>query len=224
MIAMKDVTAMKNIKDVKDRTPMKRILTLVAIAVALTATVHAQKFQNIWKTTEPGPFDFTGKKVAAIIITSEMAIQMSGEEELARQLTARGMQGVAAYRIIPKEELKDPAKAKEWLARGKVAGAVVMSVLSSEKEKVYTPTVWATAYYSSFWNYYATSWTAVHSYSTSIDRIVTIETLVYDIEKDKLIWAGVSEKTNPKGAQAVVRELVKEAAEEMRKSGLVRKK
>jgi hypothetical protein len=99
-----------------------------------------------------------------------------------------------------------------------------MNVLSSEKEKVYTPTVWGTAYYSSFYGYYATSWTAVHSYSTREDRIVTIETLVYDVEKDQLIWAGVSAKTNPKGAQATVRELVKEAGEEMRKSGLVKGK
>ena len=32
-----------------------------------------------------------------------------------------------------------------------------MSVVSSDKELVYTPTVWATATYSSFWNYYGTS-------------------------------------------------------------------
>ena len=210
-------------KDVK-QTPKKALLILAAAVVTLTVSLHAQKFQNIWKTTEPGPFDFTGKKVAAIIITNEMAIQMSGEEELARELTARGMQGVPGYRIIPKEELKDPAKVKEWFAKNKVSGAVVMHVLSSEKEKVYTPTVWGTAYYSSFYGYYATSWTAVHSYSTREDRIVTIETLVYDVEKDRLIWAGVSAKTNPKGAQATVRELVKEAGEEMRKSGLVKGK
>lgn len=200
------------------------LLTAGSVIVALTVSLHAQKFQNIWKTTETGPFDFTGKKVAAVIITNELAIQMSGEEELARELTARGMQGVPGYRIIPKEELKDPAKAKEWFAKNKISGAVVMHVLSVDKEKVYTPTVWGTAYYSSFYGYYATSWTAVHSYSTREDRIVMIETLVYDVEKDRLLWAGVSEKTNPKGAQATVRQLVKDAGDEMRKSGLVKGK
>jgi len=36
-----------------------------------------------------------------------------------------------------------------------------------------------------------------------------------------LIWAGVSEKTNPKDAQQVVKDLVAEVVKEMRKDGLV---
>jgi hypothetical protein len=202
----------------------RTLIAILAVATLLTASLHAQKFSNVWKTTDKGPFDFTGKKVAAVVITNELAIQMSGEEQLVRELTARGMQGVAAYRIIPKEELRDATKAKEWFAKNKIAGAVVLNVIAAEKEKVYSPTVWGTAYYNTFWNYYATSWTAVHSYSTREDRIVTIETLVYDIEKDKLIWAGVTQKVNPKGAQKTVTEIVKEAAEEMKKSGLVKGK
>jgi hypothetical protein len=39
----------------------------------------------------------------------------------------------------------------------------------------------------------------------------------------KLVWAGVSEKTNPKGAQKVVKELVGAVVSEMRKVGLVPK-
>ena len=81
--------------------------------------------------------------------------------------------------------------------------------------------MWSTAYYSSFWNYYGTSWTAVRSYRTSQNRIVTIETLIYDVPKDKLLWAGVSETTNPKGAAMVVSEIVTETALEMRKAAFL---
>lgn len=197
-------------------------LTLVALAVALTAAVHASaKFKSTWMAPDAGPFQFTGKKVAAVVITDDLALQMSAEEALARELTARKVNGVASYRMIPKEELRDRDKAKAWFERTKVEGVVVMRVVSSEKETVYTPTVWSTAYYSSFWGYYGTSWTAVRSYKVSQDRIITIETLIFDLAKDKLIWAGVSETTNPKDVQSVVKDLVAETSVEMRKTGLL---
>jgi hypothetical protein len=165
--------------------------------------------------------DFKGKKVAAVVITDDLSIQTSGEEALARMLVGRGVTGVASYRMIPKEELRDPAKAKGWFQRANVAGVVVLRVVSSEKETVYTPSVWATATYSSFWNYYGTSWTAVRSYKTSQQTTVTIETLVYDVTNDKLVWAGVSQTKNPKNIQILVNELVNDVAAEMRTQGLI---
>jgi hypothetical protein len=55
------------------------------------------------------------------------------------------------------------------------------------------------------------------------DLVITIETLAYDLAKPRLVWAGVSEKTNPKGAQKIVKELVGNIVSEMRKEGLVPK-
>ena len=196
---------------------MRRILLSVVVIALATSVLHAAKFKSTWKAPD-AKMDFAGKKVAAVAITDDLALQMSAEEALARELTSRGAQGVAAFKIIPKEELQDPAKAKGWFTRANVAGVVSLRVVSSDKETVYTPTVWSTAYYSSYWNYYGTSWTAVRSYKTSQNRIVTIETLIYDVPKDKLLWAGVSETTNPKGAAMVVSELVTETALEMRKA------
>ena len=202
-------------------TNMRRtVASFAVIAFVATALVHAQ-IKSSWKAPDVGPMDFKGKKVAAVVITDDLSVQTSGEEALARMLVGRGVTGVASYKMIPREELRDPAKAKGWFERGKVAGVVVMRVVSSEKETLYTPTVWATATYSSFWNYYGTSWTSVRSYKTSQVRVLEIETLVYDVEKDKLIWAGVSQTKNPKSIQILVNELVNDVAAEMRTQGLI---
>jgi hypothetical protein len=50
-----------------------------------------------------------------------------------------------------------------------------------------------------------------------------VETLVFDVTGNRLLWAGTSETTNAKGAQELVKKLVKAAAEQMRKDGLIRK-
>jgi len=201
---------------------MRRIsAVLTVVACVGAAAVLSAQIKSSWKAPDAGPLDFAGKKVAAVVITDDLNIQTAGEEAIVRMLVGRGVQGVASYRMIPREELRDPAKAKGWFERAKVAGVVVMRLVSSEKETVYTTTVWATAYYSSFWNYYGTSWTAVRSYKTSQQTHLTIETIVYDVPKDKLVWGGVSQHTNPRNIQILVNELVNDIAAEMRRQGLI---
>ena len=68
------------------------------------------------------PVTFKGQKVAALVISDDMSLRQSAEEALSRELTARGINGVGAYRIIPNEELKDVERAKTWFERGKVTG------------------------------------------------------------------------------------------------------
>jgi hypothetical protein len=53
------------------------------------------------------------------------------------------------------------------------------------------------------------------------DTIVSIETLVYAVRQDKLLWGGVSETTNPSNLDAFIKEIVKAAGEEIRRAGLV---
>ena len=200
----------------------RTLVSLIVIAAAATLVADATtKFKSTWKAPDAGPGEFSGKKVVAVLITDDLALQMPAEEALAAELTRRGAQGTAAYRMIPKEELQDATKAKAWFTKANVAGAVVMRVVGSEKETVYTPTVWATATYSSVWNYYGTSWTAVRSYKTRQSRNITIETLIFDVPKDKLLWAGVSETTDAKSVQGVVFDLVTETTAEMRKAAFL---
>jgi hypothetical protein len=53
------------------------------------------------------------------------------------------------------------------------------------------------------------------------DTIVIVETLVYSLRQNKLVWAGESLTTNPTDVDAFVQELVAEAAEAMRKQGVI---
>ena len=54
---------------------------------------------------------------AAVVITEDQDLQISAEEELARQLTALGVQGVPSYRLVPREVIRDKAKVKEWFGK-----------------------------------------------------------------------------------------------------------
>jgi hypothetical protein len=53
------------------------------------------------------------------------------------------------------------------------------------------------------------------------DTIVQVETKVYALMDDKLIWAGLSETFNPRDAQARVRGVAQAVANDLKKQGLI---
>ena len=55
------------------------------------------------------------------------------------------------------------------------------------------------------------------------DDVVTVETLIFSVPRNQLMWAAVSETRNPKTLQKFVEDLVKESVKELQKQGLARK-
>jgi hypothetical protein len=202
----------------------RTILSTSAAALALSAVVLAgPKFTSTWKSPDAAGTSFKGKKVAALLISPDMDLRVSGEEALVRELTAIGLtQAVASYRMIPKEELRDPERARPWYERAKVEGVVAMRLVSAETRKEWHPSMWQSGYYSSFWGYYGYGWSAVYDpgYTTE-KQVAVVETLVFSVPQNKLLWAGVTETTNPKDAGRVIKDIVSETVKEMTKEGLI---
>ena len=49
-----------------------------------------------------------------------------------------------------------------------------------------------------------------------------VETTIFSVPKDALLWAGVSETKNPRELRKFVEELEKESVEQLHKQGLAR--
>jgi hypothetical protein len=186
------------------------------------SAVFAGKLKSTWKAPGLKPTSFAGRKVAAAVITDDQSLQMSGEEAIARELQARGMLATPTYKLIPREIARDAEKVQAWLKRGGYEAVVAMRVVSAEKEVSYNPVMFSSGYYSTFGGYYGYGWTTVTAVGKPrSDMVVTIETLIFNVADGSLMWAGVSEKTNPKGAGPLVKELVKDISSEMKKEGLI---
>ena len=158
---------------------MKHLLpaTFAAMVVAVTLVSAAPKFTSVWKSPEAGSVSFAGKKVAALVITQDDSLRVSGEEALVRELTARGLQSVATYRIAPKEELQSGDRAKVWFEKANVEGVVAMRPVTSEKRTTYTPGTWTNPYYSTLWGYYGYGWSNMYiPGSSQEDTVVVVET------------------------------------------------
>ena len=195
-------------------------MLVVALGVGVAAKT---KFSSVWRSPEAATVSFAGKKVAALVIDKDESLRIAGEEALVRELQARGMQGVASYRFVPKEELLSAEKARPWFERAGVEGVIAFRVVNDDRRRTVVAGGWNTEYYQSLWGYYGYSWGAVYSPGYVRDeRIISLETLIFSVPKNALMWAGLSTTENPKDGQKVVTEVVKEAVKEMRKQGLAR--
>jgi hypothetical protein len=205
---------------------LSRIAVATLILVPAMALADGPKFTSTWKAPEASTTSFAGKKVAALIISDDQDLRVAGEEALVRELAALGLgQGVATWRMIPREELRDPQKAKGWYERAAVEGIVSMRLVSAETRQTWTPSMWVSASYSTLWGYYPYGWGSVYAIGTGHTRketLAVIETLVFSVPANKLLWAGVTETMNPKDAGTVIADVVKATIKEMTKQGLLR--
>jgi hypothetical protein len=83
-----------------------------------------------------------------------------------------------------------------------------MRLAGKETRVNYSPAVYSGPYYGSFWGgYWGYGWGYANTpgYITT-DSVVKVETLVYSLEQDKLVWAGVSRTVDPTKVESFISE------------------
>jgi hypothetical protein len=202
-------------------TGLTALLFTTAAGVALSAAIT---FTSTFKSIDAGGANFAGKKMAALVISNDDSLRMSGEEALVRELNSRGMQAVASYRIAPKEELVKAETARPWFEKAQIEGVVAVRPVSAGNQQTYTPSMWVSPNYGTLWGYYGYGWSAVFvGGSRQIDRVVLVESAIFSVPRDQLLWAAVSETRNARDMRAFVEELAKASVAEMQKQGLARR-
>jgi hypothetical protein len=199
---------------------MRTLLCSVILGASLAAAA-ANEFVSTWKADGVTSINFTGRKVAAVVVTDDDNLRVSAEEALAREISGRGPNGVPAYRIIPREEVKKSEAAKGWFERAGVAGLVIMRPVQTDVTKVYSSAVWVSGYYNYAWDYWGTSWGAVYPIGGGRDeRTITVETLFYDLSKGTPLWACVTRTKDPADVQSYMKQLASDIVKRLQKDGL----
>lgn len=200
---------------------MKTIVaTLAAAALLAACATSSTTFVNTRKAPDAAPVNFAGKKVAAFALGVTEPMRRTTEDALARELSARGAQGIPGYSIVPSTELRDREAAKAKLRQTGVEGVVLLRLVDTQKKKVHTE--WASSEYRTLPNYY--TW-GIAGADPGYDRTLTelsVETLIYSLSQDRLLWSGLSHTTDATRAEGFVHEHVEAVAAELHREGLLR--
>ncbi len=199
-------------------------LAAVTLACLLAAGCSSTRFVSTWKEPTAGAGSLVGQKIATFVLSPRESIRRSAEELLADEISARGATGVAGFTLLPGDQAKDQEKAKKVLQENDFGYAVVLRAVDKEHEERYVPgeTWHSPVVYRSWGGYWRYGWTAVHEpgYMTT-DTVYTVETLVYSLADEKLIWAGRSETTNPGDIEGFISDYASAVDDELRESGLL---
>ena len=115
-----------------------------------------------------------------------------------------------------KSTKKDAAKG--WFERAGVQGLVVLRLVQTDVDKVYSSAMWVSGYYGNAWDYWGYGWgTAYQPGYITNDTYVTIETNVYSVKDDKLLWASRSESANPETVTKLIDKVIDTNIKEMKK-------
>jgi hypothetical protein len=200
-----------------------RTLTLTVL-LAVAACAATTTFTSTWKAPDVEPISPAGKTVATVFMSRDESKRRAGEDAMARSLSAYGAHGLPAYTVIPDETAVSSDAARAKLKEAGANGVVTMRVVGKDQQVTYTPGYTAPTYYGGFGPYWGYGWGSVSSPGyLQTDTLISVETLVYSLDRDKLLWASTSRTTNPENLDTLVKEISDATANEMVKQGLLAK-
>jgi hypothetical protein len=192
------------------------VVVLAAVGAQACATTH---FKTTWRDPAAQPVALRGQKVAAFVMSQNESMRRAGEDTLARELSSRGVQGIPGYQLTGGKLVQDSEILRKQLADAGIEGAVIIRVVDRRTEVNYVP---GGPYYGSMYGYWDYGYAMMRAPGyMETDTILSVETLVYALKQDKLLWGGVSETIDPRNLDSFIKDVVKAAGDEMKKAGLL---
>lgn len=198
--------------------------TIAAIGLALAAGgCAANSFSSTWRNPATQPVTLAGQPVIALVISTEESTRRVAEDEVARRITERGGRGIPAYTLLKTPDIEDEQKARDAFKKAGAVGVVTMEIVGERRQP---PTgAWHVSVSRGpappFWGRYGRGWAVAHRHPMPPDIVVWLETHVFSLDPEELIWAARSRTTNPSRAQTLFGRLAEDAARQMEREGLL---
>lgn len=200
---------------------MKGFLLLFFIS-SLSFSCTSTQITSSWKEPDKQVSVKQLDKVLVVALLRTETSRHKAEDEMVRFLNGKGVSSYSYMDI-------DISTRNEQAIRDKISGdgfdgAVTMRLVDVEKDISYTPGSFQSypSYYRSFSGYYFRTWASYSTPSRFITtKTYTVETNVYSIKEDRIIWTGLTETTNPDGVDKMIREIVKVVYKQMVKEGFI---
>ncbi len=194
------------------------LFLIPALVATFVACGTGTKLTAVWKAPEAQGVRF--KKILAAAQMKDQATRRSLESHLVTRIA----NSQASYELLSEDEARDQARAKAKVAAAGFDGAVIVRYVSADRQTTYVPgtTWWGPAPYGSMWGYWGYGWGAVYDPGyLRTDTTISLESVVFDVAQDKLIWASKSDTVNPQSMQDLVNSLVDATVAEMKKQKLL---
>jgi hypothetical protein len=182
---------------------------LAATMVSCAATTVVTRWQD------PATPRLAFTNIIALVISSDLSLRRVGEDELCRQVTR--VPCSPAYAILPDAALPNADTVKFIVEKAGFDGALVFRVANAREKVTYVPPT----YGPTFWGYYRFAGPGYSPGYVQTDQVVRVETSIYSVRDDKLVWVGTTDTMNPNSVSALVKDVAKAVRKELERTGAI---
>lgn len=170
------------------------------------------------------------KKLFVAVMAQDLDFRDRLEKDVAAAATKRGLASTLSLDIFPPNMTRSQLPPKEELAAliAKTGSDLIMTVAIKDvkEETRYVPgsgTTYAPYGPGGFYGYYGGG--VAYSYSPgyyTTDKIIYLETNIFDVKTEELIWSAQSTTTNPSSFESFSREYIYAILQRLKKDGMLK--
>jgi hypothetical protein len=200
---------------------------MAMLGCATSVPKNTVVFLDSQRAPDAQPLHLKGSKVVAVVMLADPKARRRAEDALAREITSLGAEGVAMYSIEPHDVKPREGESQTRAVVQSIGaqGVVVMRPVDVNHRTVATESNASNDLYGGYWGgYYGVGWNDPwidKAPDTRVDLAVTVETFVFSLPQNKLVWSGTTESVNPKDAETLVHKLATEGVKELHRLGLL---
>jgi len=199
------------------------IVALLAITVFLMAGCSQTKVTSVWVDPE-----YQGQgidNVFVVGVSRDAGLRRIFEDEFVSLFKQRGVKAAPSYRVVPDEDLRDEKKL-DSMVRESGSGTILMTrLIDIRKDTQFIPPDYVYAppayYYGGWHGYYNRAYMVSPGYTVEYETAV-LETNVYDLKTDKLIWSARSDAPIDGRMGKHIKEFAKSIMGQLAEAGLIK--
>ena len=194
-----------------------RRFAMWAVAAGLAGSLagcSSTRLAATWRDPATAPVHF--RKTVVAFVTSDEALRRTVEDKMVESIP----NSTQSYRFVQSGKAADSTAIRRVFADLGFDGAVIMRVADVDASVMYANgNYWYRDRYG-FGSYWGSSWNYAYDPGYMVaNRIVSIETQIYALGGDQLVWAARSETTNPQSVRKLTNSVIKHVTKAMRNDG-----
>ena len=191
------------------------LLLLLSFLMSCTSTSLVSSWRNPDTTVDANKLS----KVWVMCLVKDETTRRVAEDELAKR---RPGVFIPTYNEYPSNMLVNQTDlVNKKIGESGYDGIIIMRLVEKEQATSYVPGSYPT-YYGGWYGYYGYAAPMYYDpgyYRT--DEYYSVETNVYSLNPDKLIWSGITETVNPNSIPTTMSEIVSAITAQMKKEGFL---
>ena len=201
-----------------------RVKLRYVLAVSFVLVLSACSSTKVVEQWSDPDFHKTFTDVLVLSLNDSDTKRRVFETGFITELDKRKIESTPSYELIPNQADLSVDTIKEAIAGTGIDGVLVMRQVKVKKEERYVPPrvdYIGDPYYGSFYGYYGHFAPIYQPGYVTEDTIVHLETNMYAVTGEKLVWSGKTETFNPSNTNSLINDLAKTIVGQLSKANLI---